>query len=319
MKNLTVLLLVCFVLHSHAQITLTAETSIPEVGQTLHILGQMQPTIQVNHSGANQTWDFSGITPTAASFSYFSPSSTGYYSSFPNSTIAEFDGSNYNFYSNTADAYYLDGQVFPSGSILYSDKREVLRFPITYNDIFNETFAGNVNGFDRSGNIKIHADGYGSLILPYTTVPDVLKITASFNYSDFYEGTEYYTYVDTIQMWYHIGNKTQIASRSVGYYNGIKYISNATYIAQSDLANAITPAIDAVVNSDLYVTINKGVLHIQSTQKIDVLEIYSLQGNKVLSVSTPSSTIPIDNLTSGFYIVKAKSHTKEYINKVLIK
>lgn len=318
MKKLIVLFLVNFVLYSQAQITLTAETSVPQVGQSVHIFGQMQPTIHVNHSGPNQIWDFSGINPTPATFSFILPSNTDYSSYFSNATLSECDGSNYNYYSSDANGYYLEGQVYPSsGSITFTDKREMLKFPITYNDIFYETFAGTVNGFDRSGNIKIHADGYGSLILPYITVPNVLKVTITCNYSDFYDGTEYYTYVDTIQMWYHLNNKTQIASRTLGYYNGILYADQATYINQSDLGYFITPGIETISDSDIHVYSNSGTIYIQTANDIESLELYSDIGNKIVT-GTSSNSKSIPNVSSGFYIVKIKMNSKETVKKIIV-
>jgi hypothetical protein len=80
-------------------------------------------------------------------------------------------------------------------------------FPIKHGDVFNETFSGTHKNsgytYDRTGTIKIEGDGYGTLILPFATVKNCLRVKVTTTYGDKLSGSTVADYIDEGYYWYH--------------------------------------------------------------------------------------------------------------------
>src|SRR3954469_9213383 len=109
MKKLLLLSLIAGASVAFAQPVLTT-TMIPSVGQVMnyHKAAYMSP----GSSGANQTWNFSTLTSTGTTnYTVGLPSSTQYTASFPNANLQMNDGTNYEFWSTTANDLSVEGVV----------------------------------------------------------------------------------------------------------------------------------------------------------------------------------------------------------------
>lgn len=327
-RNYFIIAALLFGANLDAQITLSSANHLPVIGDAFTYVAAVSPTISVTHGGANQTWNFSTVTGTATPYNYGSLASSVEPATFPSANNVESSSGAENYYFNSTTSHEIAGQLIP-GSVraIYSDRRETLKFPITYNDVFNETFACTVENitvgqtYDRSGTSDMTADGYGSLILPYGTVNDVLKVTIVGNYADLFMGITVASYIDTIITFYNAGTNNVVASYTSLYYNGNPFVVQATYIDQGDLVIGIN---DVMANSNavtLYPNPAKNHITIESRVNLNKIEILDLTGKFVREIKVSSSlaqTIDITDLNSGVYFVRYSNETETKTQKIIV-
>ena len=311
-----------------AQITLTSASSSPQVGNTFNYVAAAPFTLNVNPAGANQTWDLSSVSGTSVAYNYIDLSSSSEPATFPSANLVETASGVENYYSSSTSGLTLEGHYMAgTARIIYSDKREFTKYPITYNDVYNETFSGTVENiaaaqtFDRSGTIEIMADGYGDLILPYTTVNNVLRVKAIFNYSDIYMGFPIYDYTDTIWTWYNDKTNNFIASASVGYANGFLLTSQATYIEQADLVDGIGDLPLTNNQISLYPNPADHFFFIKNTTGETLsLDIHDLRGALIKTASIQNGTrkVEISDLNPGIYLIKYVNGPSYYTEKLIV-
>jgi len=170
--------------------------------------------------GANQTWDFSGITNDGAltTQTVVLASATPYASSFTGSDIAiDAGGGNYGYFDINGDDIFETG--FASAAIVapYSDPQKFISYPFTYTTSFTDALAANfeINGYEnnRTGTVNFLVDGYGTLLLPGKTYTDVLRIQYTQNITDvlhFGPITLTTTTASTTYIWMIEGNKNAL-------------------------------------------------------------------------------------------------------------
>lgn len=153
-------------------------------------------------SGPDATWDLSGIGTSAVTYlPCESPGATAYGNDFPAANLAMDAGNIITFLRTDASGVYVVGAYRHIGSmnilVHYADESLVLPFPCTYNTEYADTFAynytypgGTVNG---GGQGAYNADGFGTLILPYGTISNVLKISGADTTSESIPGSIYTT------------------------------------------------------------------------------------------------------------------------------
>lgn len=187
--------------------TLNQANNAPSVG--LSITNYQAGYIDPGSAGAGQTWDLSGLdTGPEVSLTYVTPASTGQASSFPGATIAASDGQgNYGFYVVNSNGQEIAGvySATAMSAIPYQNTSKFLTYPCSYNTSWTDNFSSNytISGisFTRSGTITGTADGFGTLLMPYGTVTNVLRVRTVEDYTDVsavatieYEFTNYYYY-----------------------------------------------------------------------------------------------------------------------------
>ena len=312
-----------------AQITLNSNTSTPDIGQSFTYISVLSPSLNVSQSGANQTWDLSSISGTPADFNYIDPSTATESGSFPAASLVEAIATTETYYSRSSSEYTIEGRLIPGSQreTYATDKREILKFPLGYNDVYNETFAGllenlsTLQTMDRSGTTKIEADGYGSLILPYGTINNVLRVKTIQEYTDYYFGNPFVTYNDTMYFWYNATTKNYIASHTTSYVNGMPYISNATYIDQGGLVTSIdeTKTIEKTISfypnpANDYITINN------NGQSV-AINIIDVTGKSImdLNVENGEQLIGLSNLSKGIYFLRYTQNSQAYTEKLIIR
>ncbi len=192
--------------------------------------------------GAGVSWDFSSLAiDSNYTVGFQTPASTGYANFFPGANIAEAtNADSYAFFETSAAGYDLHGvYVVPlTQDVVYFDPERVLSYPCSYNTTWSDDFQADFVsvGFDvaRSGTVDALADGYGTLMMPYGNVSNVLRVRNIENYSDVsslftidYEFTTHFFYKPgthaPLLMIYHqeittFGNTT--TSESLAWLNG---------------------------------------------------------------------------------------------------
>lgn len=333
MRKSTLLLFFLFVfLSSQAQITINASTFNPVIGTTCVLNYVGSHALNLNAGGANATWDLSSLIPSQTlTQNYISLGSSSSPSFFSTANIVEQNPSatpteTYYYISNSE--YSAIGQYVPgSARLIYNDKRELVKFPMTYNTTCSETFAATVEALaygytlDRAGSIKIQGDAYGSLILPYATVNNVLRVCITSDYDDEMSGMTIATYSDTIYLWCDLYNKTAIASQTILYVNYSLQMNQITYMTQASLVVADDHQIKKDGNLTLFPNPAKNVVNVKNTEGIASIDIYDLKGLliKTVDIEADNQQINISNLSAGVYFVKYNTSDGSYTEKLIVK
>lgn len=172
-----------------AQPTLTAANSNPLIGQSFEKKLFTPVANQHGNAGANQVWDWSGVTEDiSGTGEIVNPIGTPYYSTYPSSNICYqvFDGSYEYHLANSAGLYRLGFQSPAAGiSNVYTNNVKLMQYPFSMNGTYTDTYAANVgvpgDTGTFSGSVTVTADGWGTLITPSGTYTNVLRVHAAFS------------------------------------------------------------------------------------------------------------------------------------------
>ncbi len=314
-----------------AQITLNHSTHVPLIGTSYDYYQSQSFTYHAGAGGANQTWDLSGISGTLITSNYISLSSASSPSDFPDANLVESISIAENYYRSNSSEHSLEGQYIPNVvRLTFSDRRELLKFPLNYQDSHSETFAGTLENlgagqnFQRSGTSTITADGYGDLILPYGTVNNVLRVTGVFDYGDVFMGTPFFNYIDTICFWYNPGTNNFIASTVVTYANGSLALTSGTYIDQADLS---TSGVSLVENPQLKEQLSfapnpasNSINVLNESLESAQVELIDFSGALYYSteVEVGKTEINTSQLNAGVYLVRYIQHGQILTQKLVI-
>ncbi len=152
-------------------------------GDVLTLQGADTIGVEEGPSGANQTWDFSGLSNQGSPISQniVLASGTPYAGSFPAADLAmDLGGGNYTYLDVAGSDLMQLGFGSTELTIAYTDPQKLMSFPYTYNTSYSDNLAGSyeVSGLvtDRTGTVSFLADGYGTLKLPTGTYSNVLRV-----------------------------------------------------------------------------------------------------------------------------------------------
>ncbi|MBK8339850.1 MAG: T9SS type A sorting domain-containing protein [Flavobacteriales bacterium] len=171
------------VLSGFAQPTLQQGNMTPMVGNTA--IYRYSTYQSPGAPGPNQTWDFSTVAITEThSLLFVAAGATPNGSNFPSATYAvEIDApSGYYSYAqlSSSGGYGLGTDLGAVGSSTLSNLARTWNSPLALNGTWGDTFVGNFvsigGGGTIDGSVSGQADGYGSLVLPYGTVTNVLRV-----------------------------------------------------------------------------------------------------------------------------------------------
>ncbi|MCB0790828.1 MAG: T9SS type A sorting domain-containing protein [Flavobacteriales bacterium] len=151
------------------------------------------PYMAPGPGGSGQTWDFSSlVSDSSRTVSFQTPASTGVNGGFPDANIAETtDMTDWTFFESSSAGYDLHGVYLNSlaQEVVYQDPERVLKLPCSMNTAWNDSLGADFTSFGlpivRSGVIDGLADGSGTLVMPYGTVNNVLRVRTIEDYTDY--------------------------------------------------------------------------------------------------------------------------------------
>ncbi len=324
----TLLALLFSLPNMHAQTTLTAATTNPSVGESFNGHLYDATLVSVGSSGANVTWDFSSISSTGTqTTNWVAPSSTPYSSSFSSANLANSDPSgNYYYFSATSTDYSSCGGASSAGQVIaYSDFEKQLVYPMTYNTSFTDAFAATYTAssmlINREGTINGIADAYGTLILPYGTITDVLRVKLEEYYDDLYMGTPMVEYETEVYVWYKAGIHHPILSHTTFVMNGNTTIYG-TYIDASHVGienNAKNLGLNIYPNpsSGLF------TVELSANNENALFEVVDIYGKTVYQIEYTNTAfvkdiIDLSTLSKGVYIVRVTTNDYQETKRILI-
>ncbi|MBK6732056.1 MAG: T9SS type A sorting domain-containing protein [Bacteroidetes bacterium] len=276
-------------------------------------------------AGAGVIWDFSAITITGpvTVFNNVNPAATPYAASFGLATLAVTpDNTNFGYFQVTAAQYNSLGVGTPGASISYSNAETIFSFPLTYNTTNDDTFAASFVstgvGFNRSGNVHMEADGYGTLILPSGTFTNVLRVKVEEDYSDESIGLPVplsIEYETELYYWFMEGLTGPL------FYYANMVTSSITGTTTTELGSLNPEAVVSIQNVSLpenliHVFPNPATenLYIQNMNNIEFenIALYNMMGQSVLNQTMNNETITainIEELPAGIYTLQLRNES----------
>jgi hypothetical protein len=210
--------------------------------------------------------------------------------------------------------------------IVYSDEETFITYPFTYSGSFNDNFAASFTSgitFNRSGTINGTADGYGTLILPWGTVNNVLRIHITETYQDVsLAGTQNYS--SDIYMWvvpnthYYLYTLTALTSAA-----GTNYAGN--YIDQASVGIAEANTEEILLNT--FPNPGTDLLNISYEAKSAAMVQYMVSntiGQQIYSTEESISggeinkTLDISAYPGGIYFLAIRMDDRNYIRRFVV-
>jgi hypothetical protein len=308
---------------SIAQTTISAAQFNPQAGDAFISRNCVTTGVYQGNSGGNVTWDFTGlITSTTDTSSTINCSQTPNCAMFPGSIVAVLNsnaGQKYDYLSYDNNKLSQNG-YFQSvdTNAVYTDPMDQLHYPLAYQDIFSDTYAGIVTyglvQATESGIVYDTCDGWGTLKLPTATYNNTLRVHSFQQFTDsanLFGNPVIETFNFSTYTWYtpdfHTALLTILYANQIGGSNNFKTV---TYAAKNItgvpvVTNEATgfevfpnPA-NGAVNVKLTTAANEKVqvsLNDITGRQIGILADENVQGTKTYKYNT-------SNLAKGLYFI----------------
>jgi len=174
-------------------------------------------SISVGNAGANQTWNFSGLSilPDTSTEWMLDPSMTSMGHLFPTANlVVKVSNGQYTYLEKTVNDNNIMGFIdttlsFPATH--YTNPMLIAKRPLSYGTIIKDTFM--LAGSSAIGIVTISPDAYGTLILPNGTHNNVLRVKIS-------QVHPWFTY--TIYVWFN--GITKSALLKVDNQSNVEYL-----------------------------------------------------------------------------------------------
>ena len=262
-------------------------------------------------TGANHTWDYSGAgapgpwtswTAPTTPYTFRTAASSGR-PSFAASEIHEYALTSfardlYYSWSAARDTLYYDG-VQGSSSYRYSPRIPYLHVPMTYRDsgsAFLGQYAVPTQPTNRTGSVTRSwvYDGWGTLKLPYGTVPNTVRLRTR-QVDSTIVGTLVFATVYEELFWLRTSDGIPVlriqkqGTASTVYYAGIPGGSSVKRRA-TDLASGIV--------------VREGVLSLRSGGSMRSVRLLDATGRMVFEATGSGMSIAIPGVSKGVYLAK---------------
>ncbi|MFK8038115.1 MAG: T9SS type A sorting domain-containing protein [Crocinitomicaceae bacterium] len=308
-----------------SQITITSAANTAQVGDSFDYVIIPNYTFNVSQNGANQTWDFSSASGNTQSYSYISLANAVEPTTYATANLVEQASGAENYYTVTTNSLTNVGSLFPGVlRVVYTDPKEFVKFPMTFNDTHNETFSGTAENIaasyttNRGGTTIITATGYGELILPYTTIPNVLKVVSVSTYTDEFNGTVVGSYIDSIVFWYNPLNNNFLANTTRTYSNGNLLLSQAVYMSETNFVSSVEEIENESSNPLMFP--NPAIDQVTIENEMSDIAIYDISGKLVKSIigTENMQIIDLKDLNAGIYMVSFSKNNARITKKLVI-
>lgn len=308
---------------------------IPDFGDQF-VLNQAEFAPHPGPAGANVTWDFSDheINEFTANYTVMLPTEVEGAEMFPDASmiwvveldgflLASFMGFTNNIFREYGTRSTYDGMSF---GVQYSDPFNHFAFPFSFQDTGGDTYAGEVYGIGTNnaitGTQSYVVDGWGTVITPFGTFDNVLRITET--------SVETMVTSPTINM---ITNTIQTSWYSPDYPVPVMVI-NTDHSSIMGMPTDSSQAVAALVSyTPATVGLNyrksQNTLSIYPNPTTDqitisaegltenaVLNIYSATGKLTKQVSlTANEKVDVSDLSPGIYIAVLQVNGKRYAQR----
>ncbi len=322
MKFTLLTLFLCMAYSLFSQ-TFTASDLNPVVGDTY--IADIHSEYVVVPGSASSTWDFSHLQAASSAGSittnYVQPSSTPHASSFPSSNIVAVGNSGgqmvYSYFTTSATNMEMVGQVAQSIEIPFSNPISYLEFPLSFGSSYTDTYGGifTSSGFvyHRQGSETITVDGAGTLIMPFGTYDNVLRVKTvrfekdSTNYGgvDLVQNYEIITY-NYFRAGYHFPFVMQTQLKYEGVVTN-EYTSVAS--SQSVGIQSSKPKQEMHIYPNPLVAGQELMIELDGTYNELQVQVFDMKGSRIKDIEVQqvegnTHRIHTGNMPKGMYFVQ---------------
>jgi len=297
--------------------SLNQGNNAPVIGEVF--IQHRGPYIDPGAPGTGQSWDFSALQATTTLTSTIqAAASTPNGASFPGATVAaSAGGDNYAYMKITSTGLENVGVYGSSTVMAYQNPELLLQYPCalntTWTDSWSTTFVSGGFPIVRAGTTTGLADGIGTVIMPYGTFNNVLRVKLTQQYSDDIGGMATVDYTCTNHYFYLPG--THMALAQVNYLTATTGGSTQTetYAAWLDASNVgITEAQRHAIGMELFPNpaTDQAILVFSSTGGMVALEVTDAMGRLVHSGQVQAHAgivrhaLSLEALSPGLYQVR---------------
>ena len=264
-------------------------------------------------TGAGQTWNYSNIGG-GGGFSYvMGPADLDPQAqNFPNADLVRTGDGNRYFHSAGAGGVFFHGHISPFGNLFLDDPLQDMKYPLLYGTSWSDDFSGSLGIQSISGTINCSANGHGTLILPWGSINDVVRVRCRMVATIPEASVER---VDTLTFFYADGFPWHLlrASKRVIYQNGqampqileLEYASQASVVAVEEQKRS-----NEMLH--LFPSPTQDQLNIRSPhlKRARAINIYDGQGRVIRSEmlepahSADGFNIHVGDLPQGLYVLQ---------------
>ena len=259
------------------------------------------------NAGANQVWNFSGLTLTPANVTFGTVAvETAYLANIFTSsnycwkfTETNNNSSNYRFFSRSNSSLEFVGfsltGVAPGvvDNRKFTDSEIIFQFPYTYEKVINDTF--------QYPQTTIY-DAYGTLITSIGTYANVIRVKKT----EVRAGGDYITY-----LWYQTNPFSPIMEGRFTDDGYITVIKNTTGLGVNQIQNK--KSIVVFPNP----TCSELNLQLPDQLTLDSVSITDITGKLVWKKDKDLNQINVSNLANGLYFIEAYSGKEKFQTKFI--
>lgn len=320
MKNiLSFFIASCACCQAFAQPVLNASAINPVPGDGFFNYNCGVSRVNQGASGSGVLWNYSGLAANSIdTILYLFCSAAPDCDSFPGSTLATYNNSGYDYYITDTGKFALAGEYTGSGAVYYTTPRDIVIYPMTFNDIkvSNYAFTNPTNLWFTHGTDSLIDDAYGTLVLPSGTFNNVLRIHKISHVTDsnIVSGSAIVdSYIVDNYFWYTPGFHNPLLAM---YYDltpgGVPELAQVIYTASNTLGTANT--ITNENNIQVYPNPVKDILYLkmegQDVQKIK-LRVMDITGKEyaIPVQKTNNISFNVSSLLPGVYVLQVQMPT----------
>lgn len=302
---------------------------IPEPGDSIHLIRCNETDPLDAMTGANQTWDFSGLTQQSVMGEYYYnfqiPNDTPHGDRYPTAFLAaSTPDTQFVYYTLNGGTLELVGAVaevpvFGTAFSDYSNNETETVFPMQLGTTWSDEFSGTnvVGGFSApfSGTASGAADGYGTLILPTGAYNNVVRNRQERTYqlqgAPFMESSTLWIYsVPDTKLWLLSIEEIDGGDQLV-YYNDSPQIINHAKEAKASGQIFIHPN-PVQAGQSLTIGSETGKVTEVALTDFSGRKITTCKGLEINRFDLPTGLMP------GIYYLSLKNHSGHFFEKIIV-
>jgi hypothetical protein len=221
-----------FIQVAHSQPVINDGNNMPVIGYTDSIATITSASTSPGGAGAGMTWDFSALMPVVGGVAkVVNPSTSTYASTFPTANyVIELTpngapGSAYEYYvvSGTKWDIVGNGYSIVSGGNYTPNSKLMMPFPFSFNQSVTDTFQKIGSSV---GTVTITYDGFGTLVTPYKSYNNVIRVKRDFGGTDYFY--DWFNVNPLVLVTSYDNNTQKYTFLSTSVVNGVNELAAAT-------------------------------------------------------------------------------------------
>jgi hypothetical protein len=281
--------------------------------------------VDVGPAGADVTWDFSNLVEESNFMAVYTDSDNAPHSdSFSGATYALENGTfTLLMFKSSASKLEVLGFDNQLGAQVYDNPETYIDFPLNYMDSGTDEFSGSWNfggAVNRTGALEYEYDAYGTLVMPYGTVYDVIRVRQVETYEDeTNQGT--FGFECICYVWIQAGTGRPILE----IFEADNYGQISTG-SQWNEPNATGIEYVPAASVDIFPNPTQGLLNVSGIAgHITEFNVYDMLGHEVIhqeNITTQQGatlTFDVSELTRGTYLLSFRDDSGQQHSRFVVR